>query len=212
MDYDTLSEQIERALLNLDRVSIKKIILESSSNNAIFELVDKAMVPALERIGKNWEEGSVALSQIYMASKIAEESLDSVLSSITLPVRVQPKMAIVTLQDFHLLGKRIIGFALHATGYQFLDYGRMDVDQVVERTKADGIEILLISTLLLPSALKVKEVKLRLEASGFCPKIVVGGAPFRLDEQLWKEVMADAMGKNSSEAIKIISEITEAKK
>jgi hypothetical protein len=33
---------------------------------------------------------------------------------------------------------------------------------------------------------------------------VVGGAPFRFDDQLWREVGADAMGLSASDALKIL--------
>jgi methanogenic corrinoid protein MtbC1 len=37
---------------------------------------------------------------------------------------------------------------------------------------------------------------------------VVGGAPFLLDDELWKEVGADAMGRSASEAIEIVEAMT----
>jgi len=40
--------------------------------------------------------------------------------------------------------------------------------------------------------------------------LIVGGAPFRFDANLWKEVGADAMGKNASEAINIITHFMES--
>ncbi|MDZ7777050.1 MAG: hypothetical protein U5L09_16260 [Bacteroidales bacterium] len=50
----------------------------------------------------------------------------------------------------------------------------------------EKIKILLLSVLMLPSALHVKDLKQKLNGTGV--KIVVGGAPFRFDENLWKEV------------------------
>jgi len=74
--------------------------------------------------------------------------------------------------------------------------------------KKDGIKILLISVLMLPSALKVREVREKLDGSGLNIKIVVGGAPFLFDDKLWKEVGADAMGRYASEAVTIITSLT----
>ncbi len=41
----------------------------------------------------------------------------------------------------------------------------------------------------------------------FNVKIVVGGAPFRFDDQLWREVGADAMCRTASEAVDVIHEV-----
>ena len=116
-------------------------------------------------------------------------------------------MAIAVLEDYHLLGKRIVYSTLRAGGFDLLDYGRAEVDELVNRIRRDGIEVLLVSTLMLPSALRVKDVRTKLDDAGEKVKIVVGGAPFRLDDQLWKEVYADAVGKNASEAVEIVKTI-----
>ena len=65
----------------------------------------------------------------------------------------------------------------------------------------------MISVLILPSALKVKQVCSRLKDSGADVKVVVGGAPFLFDAQLWREIGADAMGSSASEAVAIVGRL-----
>ncbi len=117
-------------------------------------------------------------------------------------------MAIATLADYHFLGKRIVYSALRASGYGLLDYGRVEVAEVVDRVKNDRIDIVLLSTLMLPSALLVREVRSAMDAAGLATRIVVGGAPFRFDARLWKEVGADAMGANASQAIELVARMS----
>ena len=38
-------------------------------------------------------------------------------------------------------------------------------------------------------------------------KVVVGGAPFLFDDQLWQEVGADAMGKSAADAVAIVTRL-----
>ena len=113
-------------------------------------------------------------------------------------------MAICVLSDHHKLGKIIVYSLLRASGFDLFDYGTMEVDDLIERVKKDKIEILLISTLMLPSALKVKKVKEKLIDDNLDVKIIVGGAPFRFDDKLWQEVGADAMCQTASEAVTVI--------
>ena len=87
------------------------------------------------------------------------------------------------------------------------DYGVMEADALVEQIQKDKIEVLLVSVLMLSSALKVKTVKEKLNALGLDIKIIVGGAPFRFDDRLWKAVDADAMCQNASDAIAVIEKI-----
>ena len=57
------------------------------------------------------------------------------------------------------------------------------------------------------SALKVKEVVEKLSDLSEDVKIIVGGAPFRFDEKLWKDVHADAMGNSASEGKDLVERI-----
>jgi methanogenic corrinoid protein MtbC1 len=110
------------------------------------------------------------------------------------------------LSDHHKLGKVIVYSLLRASGFDLLDYGTMEADDLVARVNKDKIEILLISALMLPSALKVKRVKEKLTDMGLDVKIIVGGAPFLFDDKLWKEVGADAMCRTASEVVPVIQE------
>ena len=206
---EALSERFERALLSVDRILVRRILTECKDALPTFRILEDLLIPAMERIGKGWELGTVALSQVYMSGRICEELLDSILPAGKAPFRDHQVMAIAVLNDYHMLGKRIVGSVLRAGGFRLLDYGTVDVEGLVNRVKDDHVEVLLISTLMLHSALRVKEVGERLHAAGCSVKLVVGGAPFRLDRQLWKEVGADAVGYNASDALAIVAEMAE---
>jgi len=192
------------ALETLDRIGAESVAKEAQSELTPLQVVDQVVVPALEQIGLAWEKGDVALSQVYMSGRICEELVEQVLPPSDPDRKHQPRSAIVVLCDYHMLGKRIVYSQMRASGFELFDYGRMDVDELVERALADGIRVLLISVLMLPSALKVKQVCARLRAAGVPIRIAVGGAPFLFDDKLWQEVGADAMGRNAAEAVSLV--------
>lgn len=192
------------ALETLDRIGAESVAKEAQSELTPLQVVDQVVVPALEQIGLAWEKGDVALSQVYMSGRICEELVEQVLPPSDPDRKHQPRSAIVVLCDYHMLGKRIVYSQMRASGFELFDYGRMDVDELVERALADGIRVLLISVLMLPSALKVKQVCARLRAAGVPIRIAVGGAPFLFDDRLWQEVGADAMGRNAAEAVSLV--------
>ena len=204
-----LVEQFEQALLSVDRLSVKRILGECKSSLPMLRVLEELLVPAMERIGKGWELGTVALSQVYMSGRICEELLEGILPADDVSFRKHRKTAIAVLNDRHMLGKRIVCSVLRAGGFRLLDYGTVDVENLVNRVKEDHVAVLLISTLMLHSALRVKEVGERLHEAGCRVKLVVGGAPFRLDRQLWREVGADAVGYNGSDALAIVAELAE---
>ncbi|MCI5144861.1 MAG: cobalamin B12-binding domain-containing protein, partial [Candidatus Electrothrix sp. AR3] len=161
------------------------------------------------KIGSAWEKGNVALAQVYMSSKICEELVEQFLPSTTPEGIQQARMGITLLDDYHALGKMIISATLRASGYELQDYGRLTATELVQRVCDDQIQIILISTLMLRSALQVKEVKNLLTAAGSSAKIIVGGAPFNFDSELWREVGADDMGTNAADAIRAVARCME---
>lgn len=208
-----LVDRFERALLAVDRLEAAQIFMEWKDDAFPIRWLEQLVLPTLERIGEGWEQGRVALSQVYMSARICEELVDNILPPDGPGRQNEHKIAIAVLEDYHLLGKRIVYSVLRASGYEVIDYGRVELDDLVRRVENDGIRVLLVSTLMLPSALRIKELRVRLGAAGTGDNvsIVVGGAPFRFDHQLWQEVGADAMGRNASEVVDIINRITGGK-
>ena len=192
-------------LVRIDRLGAEKIFNAVREQGSMSQTVDKLILPALEVIGNGWEEGTVALAQVYMSSRICEELMSHVPPTSSAEQSGNLSMAIAVLEDYHQLGKIIISACLRASGYSFQDYGRVTPEELAQKIVEDSIEIVLISTLMLRSALLVKEVKELLAKSGSSTRIVVGGAPFRFDPQLWQEVGADAMGANATEAVAAIA-------
>ena len=69
------------------------------------------------------------------------------------------------------------------------------------------IKILMISSLMLATALHIKSIRERLNRKKIALKIIVGGAPFLFDNELWKEVGADAMARDAADTIKLINQM-----
>lgn len=196
-------------LIEIDRLGAEQIFNSVREQRNMSQTVDHLILPALERIGQGWEEGSIALAQVYMSSRICEELMTLVPFPDPAPTQAKhtehARMALAVLDDYHLLGKIIVSACLRASGYTFYDYGRVTAQELAKKIEEDSIDIILISALMLRSALQIKELKRLLDKTGSSTRIVVGGAPFRFDSLLWQEVGADAVGVNATEAVAIIT-------
>lgn len=196
-----------KALLSSDTESATAIMNQYLEKNEVFDFVDQVVVKALDQIGDGWEKGDYALSQVYMSGRICEDLLEKVLPDESGLKKNSPKIAIALLNDYHALGKHIVYAILRAGGFQLIDYGRVEADELVRRVKDDRIEILLISVLMLSSALQVKEIAKSLSCQTDNLKIIVGGAPFRLDRGLWQKVGAHAVGFTASEVLHLVRQL-----
>lgn len=207
-DFDYYISELEQAVLSTDQVRAELLVSELSDTSTQ-DFVEKIIVPVMDRIGDGWEDGTVAIAQVYMGAKICE-SLISQSSDPQAEFR-QPQLhfAITVFEDFHMLGKSIVCSVLRGVGYRVDDFGRTTLEQLVARVEQESIDILLVSTLMLRSALKIKELREQLNIKGLKTKLIVGGAPFRFDEQLWKEVGADATAVGTSQILPVIEALTE---
>jgi methanogenic corrinoid protein MtbC1 len=206
IESNPLISEFERALLMIDKAAAEKIIIEASASKEPIDIASEIVTIALGRIGDSWSLGKASLSQVYMSGIICEQIIDKILPPKNPLRKDQPKMGIAVFDDFHVLGKRIIYSTLRASGFELLDLGSgLKSNDLVKIVHEQKIKILLLSVLMLPSALKIKEFIKNLDDKEV--KIIVGGSPFRFDENLWMEVGADGMGKNPSEAINIVNKM-----
>ncbi|MDW7669952.1 MAG: cobalamin-dependent protein, partial [Bacillota bacterium] len=139
---------------------------------------------------------------------LCEEYINEYIPKLNLTKKSSPKIGIAVLLDNHSLGKSIVSSIVSACGYELKDLGTgLTPKSLVDLAKKHKIDVILISTLMLPSAMKVREVYRMIKDENLNIKIIVGGAPFRLDDQLWKMVGADARGKTASDVITLIEEV-----
>lgn len=212
-NLNSMINDFQAALLHINRLKAAEIFSECYENGHSINQLEHLTIRSLEQIGEGWEKGTISLAQVYMSGVICEELMEKYLPQLDVRRKDVPKIAIGVLQDHHALGKRIVYSVLCAGGFEVMDFGQgLTVDELVEKTIENKIEILLISTLMLPAALKVKEVVDKLRDKQFKGKIIVGGAPFRLDGSLWQTVGADADGKNACDIIGIIGYLREGGK
>lgn len=197
-------DMFTRALLHTDRSTAEKIFTDISSDISIIQLADDFLSPALERIGDAYEEGAIDIPAFYVIGRICEELL-----ATFLPYKKAEKkeyeIAIVALEDFHSIGKRMIISALQSEGFDVLDYGYgLTVHDVIRKAEEDCIKALLISSHKVSSAHMVGYLTNILKINRSNIKVVVGGAPFKSQKNLWREVGADAVCNSAKDAIGIV--------
>jgi methylmalonyl-CoA mutase cobalamin-binding domain/chain len=198
-------EVFEKALINYDKLEVNKILQHFLAEKDGMDFIDEYIVKSLTSIGDKWEKGQIALSQVYMSSRLCEEIASSLLTEKKIPKKNTKPIAIVTLEDYHTLGKKIVSAVVMSSGFDLIDYGSInEPEEIIRRVAEDRIKILMISVLMYNSALKIKKISQMLHEKDPSIKILVGGAPFLMDSTLWKEVGADEMGQSAADNIHII--------
>lgn len=210
-NLETLSKELVDALVSIDRFRTERIVMGAiEENDGGLAIVEGLLISALTLIGEGWENEIYSLSQVYMSGIICEELFLKIIPEQVEINESAPRIAIAVFLDHHALGKRIVKSVILSGGYRVIDLGEgLSVEQLVAEVVKQKIDILLLSTLMLPSALKIIKVREQFDQLNIKTKIIAGGAPFRFDPELWRKVGADADGKNATDMIQTIERVVQ---
>ena len=189
-------------------IHIIKTSLEQghTPENILHDVLERAIFQyGQEQIGK-----SIPLSEIYINSKIIQTSLDFLLPQMKVAKNCHGTIVIGNaFGDYHALGKKIIASFLKLGGFHVIDLGTsVPNEKFVEVIKKEKAKIAAVSALILHSAEEIKNLKALLKKNNLNDvKILVGGAPFLFDRELYKQYDADGTAANGIEAIHVCKKL-----
>ena len=175
------------------------------------EIVQNEIIPALDIVGKGFEEKTVYLPQLLMSAEASKAAFEKIKLYMT-ENKAQPAekcaFVIATVKgDIHDIGKNIVKLLLENYGFKVTDLGKdvppeKIVDEVV-RLKAPlvGLSALMTTTV---SAME-ETISLLRKKAPWC-KIVVGGAV--LNKEYAEAIDADKYAQDAMEAVRYAEEQT----
>jgi trimethylamine corrinoid protein len=179
------------------------------------DVVFNIIVPSLDSMMYRLvEKGEVNLAQHFFASQVASELTEELMGKFTSAPEIMATIVIGTSPgDFHGLGKRIVSGCLKAHMMDVIDLGlNVSPEKFVEQAVSHKANVIAISSMMYHTAtgengcLKVRAIlkERQLESK---IKIIVGGAPYRFDPELYKTVQADSWGENGNMAGTVVSDL-----
>lgn len=173
----TLEEAIVRGL-KAEAGRLAKAALEHEDE---LSLVEGRLIPALDRVGADYERGTAFLPQLLSAAGAAQAVFETVRASTArkggAPVK-KGRLAVATVQgDIHDIGKNIVKTVLENYGYETLDLGRdVPPETVLEAVERENLPLVGLSALM-TTTLPAMEATIRLLHTLPRPPIIfVGGA------------------------------------
>ncbi len=198
-----LREAIEKGLAGAAAEAAK----EALKNFAPLELIDGEMIPALEAVGKGFEEKKLFLPQLLMSADAAKAAFEVLRNEVGAASHRQgPLVIMATVEgDIHDIGKNIVKALLENYGYQVLDLGKdVPAAEVLAQAQKTGAKAVGLSALMTTTLKAMERTIEALHAAASC-KIVVGGAV--LTEEYARQLRADAYAPNAVSAVRCINEI-----
>ncbi len=202
----TLKESIIKGLKEQSGDLCGKMLKENSP----LDIVKNEIVPALDVVGVNYENGKVYLPQLLMSAESAKSAFEKIKEAMLKTddkKTVKCDFVIATVKgDIHDIGKNIVKLILENYGFNVVDLGKdvppeVIVDEVI-KIKAPLVGLSALMTTTVPS---MEETIKQLRSEAPWCKIVVGGAV--LTEEYARSIGADKYARDAMETVRYAEKI-----
>ena len=197
----TLEDAIIRGL-KTDAARLATAALEAGEEP--LALVEGRLIPALDRIGEDYERGTAFLPQLLSAAGAAQAVFEVIKTAIAQRGGENVKrgrLVLATVQgDIHDIGKNIVKTVLENYGYETIDLGRDVPPQVVADTvRKEHIRLVGLSALMTTTLPAMEETIRLLHTLPEPPVVVVGGAV--VTPEYAQKIGADYYAKDARQSV-----------
>ena len=170
------------------------------------EIIDGILVPALNEVGKGFEENTIFLPSLLMSAETAGASFEIIKEYIVNSgekTEEKGKILIATVEgDIHDIGKNIVKVLLENYGFSVFDMGKdITPEAIVERAEKENIKLVGLSALMTTTVPSMEKTIRLLKDKNPQIAVMVGGAV--LTEEYAKTIGADFYGKDAMASVRI---------
>ena len=201
-------EQIVAAGLKGEAGPATRRLLETTDAMTV---VDEILIPALDRVGADFEAGRVFLPQLIQAAGAAQAAFEVIRGRLSAqPGGEDTRKGTIVLAtvkgDIHDIGKNIVKVLLENYGYPVVDLGK-DVEPaaVVEAAKKHSAPLVGLSALMTTTLGSMEDTIRLLRAEQVPCQVVVGGAVLTPDYA--KKIGADFYARDAKESVDVARQV-----
>lgn len=170
------------------------------------DVLQRALVPAMERVGIKFTENKIFVPQMLMSAKamgMAMEHLKPFFQSGE--VKRKGTLIIGTVAgDLHDIGKNLVAMMIEGGGWEIIDLG-VDVkaDQFIEKLKENPGSAIGMSALLTTTMVNMEAITKQIKEEFPDTKVLVGGAP--VTENFKNQIGADFYAPEPQSAVEYLN-------
>ncbi len=166
-------------------------------------VLQSLVVPALDRVGKRYEEGSLFLPQLLLAAEAAKAAFRILSEKMPESTAAKGKVLLATVKgDVHDIGKNIVKAVLESYGYRVYDLGRdVSPEEILKEASEKDIRLVGLSALMTTTVPAMRDTVSLLRTHLPQVRVMVGGAV--LTRHAADEMGADFYCKDAMEAVRV---------
>lgn len=184
-----------------------KLTEEMLASISPLEIVKEYIIPALDVVGKGYEEKRMYLPNLLMSAEAAKSAFEVIKKALPSDTESKKgKMIIATVEgDIHDIGKNIVKLLLENYGFSVIDLGKdVPTQVIVDTAKSEGVTLVGLSALMTTTVPAMEATVKALHESISGCRVIVGGAV--LNEEYAKKIGADKYAADAMEAVRYADE------
>lgn len=200
--------ELQSAIIKGFKEKSTEITQELLKSTEPLEIVQNEIIPALNIVGKGFEEKTVYLPQLLMSAEAAKGAFEKI--KVAMPQKASENRGTVIIAtvygDIHDIGKNIVKLLLENYGFSVVDLGKdVPPQEIVEKAAELDAPLVGLSALMTTTVPAMEEtIKLLKERVPRC-KTVVGGAV--LTQEYADKIGADKYARDAMEAVRYAEEV-----
>jgi methanogenic corrinoid protein MtbC1 len=172
------------------------------------QILENALIPAMERVGKKFSEQKIFVPQMLMSAKAMGASMFQLKPYFASgEIKTKGTFIIGTVKgDLHDIGKNLVAMMVEGGGWSIVDLG-VDVgsDRFIEAMKINPGAVIGLSALLTTTMVNMGEIVTMIKDKLPETKIIIGGAP--VNDDFCQKIGADFYARDPQRAVEYLNKI-----
>ncbi|MBO5059410.1 MAG: homocysteine S-methyltransferase family protein [Clostridia bacterium] len=207
---EDFKSELQRAVIKGFKDKAAEITKELLKGVLPLDIVQNEIIPALNIVGKGFENKTVYLPQLLMSAEAAKSAFEMIKSFMSRDGEKSAGKGIFVLAtvhgDIHDIGKNIVKLLLENYGFDVVDLGKdVPPEKIVETVVRLHAPVAGLSALMTTTVPSMEETIKQLKISAPWCKTVVGGAV--LTQEYADKIGADKYAKDAMEAVRYAEKI-----
>lgn len=179
-------------------------VIKSEGELTALDVVEQFLIPALDKVGLDYDKGRIFLPQLMMSAETAKAVFDDLKPMMVASdgAKKGPVVIATVEADVHDIGKNIVKVVLESYGFEVIDLGKdVKAEVIVEAARKYQPIAIGLSALMTTTVVYMRKTIEALKNSGINIPTIVGGAV--LTEDVKNQIGGTYYAKDAVDTVKI---------
>jgi len=206
------AEQYAQLLLGGDRSGASRLIMELVGRQVpIMDIYLHIFQQTQYEIGRLWQTNKITVAQEHYFTAATQSIMSQLYPYIFSNTPTGPRMVAACVgEELHEIGLRMLSDMFEMHGWDTYYTGaNVPAKAIIDTLLARRADVLALSVTMTYHVTMAKELIAAIRAHESCRrvKILIGGLPFNIDPELWRNVGADGYAPDAKKALEVANDL-----